>query len=65
MQLEAGDADIFQRGELHPRVRDQAVGLGLKLGLDLVIVNPEARSFGGRGGQSQRRNAHQKDKDAP
>jgi hypothetical protein len=46
-------------------VRDQAVRLGLKLGLDLVIVNPEARPLGGGGGQSQRRNAHQKDNDAP
>jgi hypothetical protein len=46
-------------------MRDQAVGLGLKLGLDLVIVNAEARPFRGRGGQSQRRYAHQKENDAP
>jgi hypothetical protein len=65
MQFEGGNADLFQGGELDPRAGDQAVRRRLQLGFDLVIVNPQARSLGGRGGQCQRRYADKRAQNAP
>ncbi len=53
VQLEYRDGDVVQRGDLHAGLRQEAVRVGLKLGINDVIVCPKAWLFGGQRGQRE------------